>query len=57
MTEQNCHDWAAAAARELGVPPPPRWLNRASAALRFVSGARDSQLRHRDLESPRVRGM
>jgi hypothetical protein len=57
LVEHNCHDWAAAAAKALGVEAPPPWLNRAAHVLGFISGASDStkmhlQQTHRDLESP-----
>jgi hypothetical protein len=57
LVEHNCHDWAAAAAKALGVDAPPSWLNRAAHVLGFISGASDSrqqppQQTHRDLESP-----
>ena len=38
ITEHNCHHWVAAACAELGLEPPPRWLNRAANILGFFAG-------------------
>lgn len=38
--EHNCHHWSMAAASELGVNPPPRWLNRLAELLSSCSGVR-----------------
>jgi len=42
ITEHNCHHWVAAACAELGLEPPPRWLNRAANILGFFAGANES---------------